>query len=429
MRPSEVLHIVDGLPSDYGVIRDQYLGEDPERFVLIFQDDPANWSVRWAIGKTLHHFQWVKVVGQDGSSGPIDTSLTHTIPDGEIRQEVVLYFLKKLCIHPAEYANTLRGKTEIRLIGIEDQDIYNQAYKLSRNQSSFLKHQVKRANAIVRNLLKEMEIEGESFSAVTCCGDMPDLVSEELEKRGISYVIIRPNMSHPSDHKMYRDRLNGKKPSDEEILNEEVSIEAPPKNKEFADKKMEEMKEKARANLINLINSGNILPKIKPLVSSSTYKRLVKIVNSAAYGTKTKAVLVKSELMSLLEGQKKHQITASSHRFNSILRLIGAIGLLSVFVGALFGVGAQLWYQKYVVVLFGIVSIGRFVTKQFSYAFGWLLILLGFIGGYYALGRWGMLVGIVIAVLVWLLFFPDPLAPSTSKAWKEIEKILLGTSD
>jgi len=311
MRPSEVLHIVDGLPSEYGVIRDRCLGVDPERFVLIFQDDPANWSVRWAIGKTLHHFQWVKVVGQDGTCGPIDTSITHTIPHGEVRENVALYFLQKLCIHPAEYANTLRGKTEIRLIGIEDQELYNQAYELTTDQPKFLKHQVKRAHAIARNLLNEMEIEGKTFSAASCVGDIPDLLSEELERRGISYVVIHPRMTHPSDHKMYRDRLMGKTPSYEELINERVNLEPPPEGENFPDKEMERQKEKARANLINLIGSGKILTKLKPLIPDGVYENIKSIVNSTSYGSKAKAVLVRAELMALLEKQKRQSTTSS----------------------------------------------------------------------------------------------------------------------
>lgn len=218
MKPSDALDIVEALPPKYGVVRDRHRGDEAKRFVLIFQDDPENWSVRWSIGKALYHFKWVKVVGQDGAWEPIDTSLPYAIPaipDESIKQDVALYFLKRFLIHPAEYANILRGEKKILLLGIENQDLYNRAQKLYKSQPSFLRHQVERAHAIVKNLLKEMKKRGEVFSVVICCGDLPALVSEELERQGISYAVIRPKMSHPSDRKIYKDLLRGKLPSQE----------------------------------------------------------------------------------------------------------------------------------------------------------------------------------------------------------------------
>jgi len=435
MKPSDALDIIEALPSKYGVVRDQYCGEDAKRFVLIFQDDPENWSVRWAIGKTLDHFKWVKVVGQDGAWEPIDTSLVYSIPDERIKQDVALYFLKGLLISPAEYANILRGEKIILLLGIENRDLYNRAQKFYRSQPSFLRHQVERAHAIVKNLLKEMEKRGEVFSAVICSGDLPDLVSEELERRGISYAVIRPKMSHPSDRKIYKDVLRGKLPSDEEILSDTgVSAEAPPEVEEFPDKKKEEMKEKARVGLIRLIKSGNILPKLEPLLPSLRYESIARIVNSTDYGPKTKAVLVKADLRSLLEMQKTQlSIAIFKYKINNILRLVGIVGFVAALTGALFGIGVQPWYLKSVVALFGVASLGKFVTKRFADACGWSLLLLGFLGGYYFWGRWGMLLGIMMAGLVWRLVIPKQKIPPKEyrllKPWKEIEKILVGTSE
>jgi hypothetical protein len=435
MKPSEALYILDALRPESGVVRDRYLGKDPERFVLIFQGMPENWSVGWSIGQTLYHFRWVKIVGQDGSWGAVDTSLPYAIPDEKIRQDVALYFLSKLLLHPAEYANVLRGKTEILLFGVENQNLYNEAQQLYRIQPSFLQHQVKRAHAIAENLLREMERHGEVFSALICCGDLPDLVSEELERRGVSYAIIRPKISYPSDKKLYQGRLTGKlkRPSLKEVVEEKpVGIEVPPEPGEFPDKKAEEAKEKTRLSLISLITSGDILPKLQPLLSSAGYEGIEHIVNSPDYGPKTKAVLVKAKVLSLLEGQTGFSIAAFKYKLDNILRTIGIVGFLAGLAGTLFGVGAQSWFFISAIALFGVFSIIKLVLRRFADASGWLLILLGFLAGYYLWQRWGMSLGMIVGALVWRFIIPEQKIPPKEyellNNWATISNIFMGKS-
>jgi hypothetical protein len=61
-------------------------------------------------------------------------------------------------------------------------------------------------------------------------------------------------------------------------------------------------------------------------------------------------------------------------------------------------------------------------------AIGWLLLLLGFSGGYYFWGRWGTLLGIIGAGLIWRVVLPSQKIPDNEynlmKSWKEIENLL-----
>jgi hypothetical protein len=104
------------------------------------------------------------------------------------------------------------------------------------------------------------------------------------------------------------------------------------------------------------------------------------------------------------------------------------MGFLAGFAGALSGIGVRSWYLTCVISIFGIACLGKFLTKRFTDAFGWLLHILGSLGGYYLWGRWGLLMGIIVAAFIWRIALPDQKIPTNEynimKKWKEIEKIL-----
>jgi hypothetical protein len=230
-KPSQILHeqLVGVLKNKLeekglGALRDWYLGKDAKFFILIFQDNPENWSVRWSIAQTLDYFKNVNLVCQVGASEKLDSQMdfVRAIPDEDIRDKTAFYFLRKLMVHPAEYANLRRGKIPIQLYGVEDKDLYNEALKIFRTQSLFLPHQIKRAQAITQNMLELMTKFAQSLCALLCDGDLPDLVSEELEKKGLSFAVIRPKMTYPSDKKLYSQLLFGR---GEEALNQNNSCQ------------------------------------------------------------------------------------------------------------------------------------------------------------------------------------------------------------
>ena len=302
----EFLQSIEDLPERFGTIRDKHLAGDASKFVLIFQDIPENWSVRWSIGETLYYFRDVNLFCQDGAWGPIDTSLPYTIPKEIIQRKTVIYFLWKLLISPAEYAHILRGGQDrtIILYGVEDKKLYMKAARVLTNQSKFLPLQVDRARAIVINLLKKMEEIGRPISVLTCGGDLPDLVYEELARSGVSCAIIKPKMYYPSDRELYSKRMSGIIPGYDEIVADMEEIpEIPTADTDFPDKRLEEMKEKFRISFIDLIKTDALLPMFKGKVSFLKYRKMKKILRSGNYGPRAKFVLVKTVIYSALGQQ------------------------------------------------------------------------------------------------------------------------------
>ncbi len=138
---------------------------------------------------------------------------------------------------------------------------------------------------------------------------------------------------------------------------------------------------------------------------------------------------MKAELLSLLDSQRpKLSAAIFKYKINKCLRWSGIIGFFAAFAGALFGIGVRPWYLACVVFLFGVACLAKAVTKRIVDAFGWSLHLLGFLGGYYFWGRWGSLLGIIVAGLIWRVVLPEQKTPTKEynlmKSWKEIENIL-----
>ena len=153
--------IVDELDNNlkshkYGSIQESFIDEDSKKFILIFRDNPENWSVEWSIAKTLGFVRDIDLVFQIGCNGYIENSdgliLLNTIPDKDIRKETAFYFVRKYLLHPAEYANAIYDGRMIQLCGVECMKLYANALKLFRRQSKFLPHQIVRAKAIVDNI-------------------------------------------------------------------------------------------------------------------------------------------------------------------------------------------------------------------------------------------------------------------------------------
>jgi hypothetical protein len=393
----DFLQSIDLLPSKFGTIREKYLAQDAKHFVLIFQDIPENWSVRWSIGEALYFFRDVNLFCRDGAWGTIDTSLPYTIPKDNIRRETTIYFLWKLLIAPAEYAHILRGGQDrtIVLFGVEDKGLYRRATKTLSNQSKFLKLQIDRARAIVKNLLKKMAALKRPISILTCCGDLPDLVSEELERVGVSYAVITPKMHYPSDKELYAKRMAGQIPSYEDIFEDMDKLpEIPTRDTDFQDKKQEEMKEQARIQLNELIKSGELLSKFKNVLTYFQNKKLKKILSSSEYGPKSKAVLINSELYSAMKPLMNPRSTAISTRLY-LISLALIILILFFNLGPLFN-----WLYKAIIVLLSTGFIHSTLTKRYAFAFRWILHLIGFYYGFHYFGKKGIFLSSLIAAIL-----------------------------
>lgn len=419
-----------------GVLRDYHLDVKDVRFVLIFQDNPENWSVRWSIAQILDFFKEINLACQVGTSERIDNidgmHLLKTIPDDSLRDEVARYFFRKLVIHPAEYANLHRSKYPCELYGVEDPQLYEEALHLFTKQSKFLPHQIVRAKVIVKNMLELMKDKRQDAVTLICDGDLPDLVSEELESLRISYAVVRPVMTYPSDKGLYQVLLAGKIPKEldmKHILTDYEQLPPPPKG-EFPDKKFDNMKEAARAKLIGLIESGELLPILSRALSKEEIQPYERIIKSTEYGPKSKAVRIKAELLSWV-GSHKFRILSAKYireKIEPLLLLIGTGGFILVLVGSLFDLVEQPWYVPTVFSAYGISCFGDLIIKRFVHSFGWFLHVLGLVTGYYYWGTWGASAGIVTATLIWWIALPRQKNPAKEdqlvKAWRGISGII-----
>jgi len=391
---------------ELGALRECHMAQGANECVLIFQDNPENWSVRWSIAQALEFLRNVRVVCQVGAFTKLDEQMDfmRALPDEAIRDSTALYFLRKLMIHPAEYANLRRGEKPIQLYGVENEELYKEAVELFKTQSRFLPHQIKRAQAITKNVLELMTTLRESLCVLLCDGDLPDLISEELEKTGRSFAVIRPKMTYPSDVEYYHKILHGGKeayPSYEEIINEAADLPPLPPDDDFPDKRNDDKKEKFRARLVRLIESETFLSEYGDLLPLTSRIRVRKILDSKKEGPKAKAVRVKAVLLHLIQlSTAKKNVKP----IDAVFTWMGIIGFVATLVFAFFGGGVESWYLKSIVFIFGVTCFGKTAVKRFGSALGWLLYSFGFVSGYYLFGGLGILLGILLAALFWLTF-------------------------
>ncbi|MCU7936971.1 MAG: hypothetical protein KZQ99_19205 [Candidatus Thiodiazotropha sp. (ex Dulcina madagascariensis)] len=421
-----------------GVLRDYHLYKNDIRFVLIFQDNPENWSVRWSIAQILKYFKTIDIACQIGTNGRIDNldgmHLLQTIPDDEIRDEVARYFFRKLVIQPAEYANLHRGaKNPFELYGVEDPKLYEQALSLFGNQPKFLPHQIVRAKAIVKNMLNLITEKKQSTVILICDGDIPDLVCDELDDLRISYAVVRPEMTYPSDKGLYRTLLSGKVPQQldmNRILSDYEQLPPLPKGS-FPDKELDNVKEAARAKLVGLIKSGELLLMLIKALPEDEIQPFEHIIKSSEYSLRSKAVLIKGEFLSWI-GSHKFRIFAATYireKILPLLLLIGLGGATLVSAGVIFDLTTKSWFIPTIISIYGIASIGLLITKRFIHSFGWLLHALGFFSGYYYWGAWGGAIGVVLATLIWWIALPRQKNPENEeqlvRTWTHLSRIFL----
>jgi hypothetical protein len=414
--------------NNLGSLQESFIEDNSNKLILIFRDNPENWSVRWSIAKILCDIKNFDLVFQLGHNGFLQDSgglvLLKTIPDKDIKEKTAIYFLRKYALHPAEYANALNdGDINIQLCGAECMKLYKKAQKLFRKQSKFIPHQIERAKAIVDNMFYHIEDQKKSMAALICDADIPDLVSEELLKKGgAAYAIIRPQMTYPSGKSLYLMMLQdkGKKIlNDESILNDPDELPPPPVN--FKDKEIDDMKEKMRITLTSLIESNKLLTKLGHSLEVVFYNKIGRIIRSTE-GIKTKVVLIKAVFMEMVEQVSNNGIFKWEMK-------IGILGLLATLVGVIFGfVETARWYQILVLSCFGTsFIIARILYRKIS-SYRWLLHILGFIVGYFVFGKWGILIGVFSAAYFGLKWALNEEAMATVKPENvaKTKRILLG---
>ncbi len=121
------------VPSYLGKIRALKKGKN--KLVIHIQDFHCHDQIQETIAqliKYLHYSYGVNLVAIEGARGPLDISKLSTFPLEEIKQQVGHYFIRQGKLSGAELAVALDPKG-LRLVGIEDEVLYQQSYALVQN--------------------------------------------------------------------------------------------------------------------------------------------------------------------------------------------------------------------------------------------------------------------------------------------------------
>lgn len=235
-----IVELLKVFPKDWGTIAEIHETDDP-RFVLVFEDKPWNWSARWAIAQGLSPFvrlHTLQLVCQDAAWGSIDTSALRSHTVKEIREETALKLLQDMRISPGEYCSVVNPDKRFLLCGVEDKALCEKAIKLwkrmqlepdqytglfrskdQRKMRKFRELEHDRADAIVKNLLKQIDTHKiPAAAALVCCGNLPIHVCDILKFRNISYARIIPNEMALDDKEDYMRLSQGSRTILEDLL-------------------------------------------------------------------------------------------------------------------------------------------------------------------------------------------------------------------
>ncbi|MFC2091940.1 hypothetical protein ACFLTD_04125, partial [Elusimicrobiota bacterium] len=119
------------VPMELGKVIARYEGRRSDTRVILIQDLHANVQTQSNIKGILEHIDknyGISRVGVEGSSGKVDTSLISSIPDKDIREDVVKYFMDKAMITGAEGYAVYRDIPVLE--GLEDRALYEKNSKL-----------------------------------------------------------------------------------------------------------------------------------------------------------------------------------------------------------------------------------------------------------------------------------------------------------
>ncbi len=281
-----IVDILSKFPSDLGTVREIHQTED-RRFIVLFEDTPWNWSARLAIAEALEFFTRMGIfslVGQDGSSGYIDTSVLGITPtfSKDDKERIALMLLKNLSISAGEYWRamyTVTPNQSVWLCGVEDQRMCKRATKLWKSQKmqKFFELEVDRATAISNNLLMLMKENQVQTAALTCCGNLPGLICQIWQMfPNISYARITPRSSAPDVREVYDERIQGKRPVLEEVISklpEQSRQLIPLSGYELETQRLEESD-----RMDQMLNAGasieEMVPMLKEIFTSPAFKKL-----------------------------------------------------------------------------------------------------------------------------------------------------------
>jgi hypothetical protein len=117
----------------YSTLVDEYHASNKSKFVYIVQDIHCNASAQKSINQIISSLKKqykskLNIVGVEGSSGSIDTSLIKDMPT-DIRRKIINYFLEHGYLSGAELYD-IEHPNSISLYGIENDNLYTKNFRL-----------------------------------------------------------------------------------------------------------------------------------------------------------------------------------------------------------------------------------------------------------------------------------------------------------
>ena len=182
LTPSEILNRLS-LPAEYGSLEEIYSGEK-DRLVILVQDAHAIADAQKNIQKIISHFQsqyGVNLIGLEGTSGRLDTTLFRAFPDSKILQDVFQRYLERGELSGGAAAAVLNeGGSDY--YGIEDPRIYEECVNAFLESLAHEPRLSKKLDGLGRKL---SELKGKYYSPVLL---ELDRKLEDLEKGKIDLI-------------------------------------------------------------------------------------------------------------------------------------------------------------------------------------------------------------------------------------------------
>ena len=151
------------VPSEFGTVRRVFLvGEGdkiPEPFVVFIHDVHAEPQTQRNIGKIIayyHEHLGIETMLLEGATGEADLSSIRALPYAEIKEELAGQLLDRAKLTGAEFEAIVSPK-EYRLIGLEEQEIYERHGKAFIENSKFRKQNENIIHDYVKRIAREKE--------------------------------------------------------------------------------------------------------------------------------------------------------------------------------------------------------------------------------------------------------------------------------
>ena len=139
--------------------------------------------------------------------------------------------------------------------------------------SAFFELEGRRAAAMLDNLLIRMSEQKTNVSALTCCGNLPELICELMKLKGVSYARIKPKAVFLSDPDKYDARIRGEPLTLEKIISELPNESEWPNDGDWENLNLHKVHHLLKRTQKD-IELKEAIPELNDMLSTSAFKQL-----------------------------------------------------------------------------------------------------------------------------------------------------------